>query len=73
MSIAVSKDAANWEGIAQGQVTVTVESPPEVGTLAVGDGGGGVGGQCNVSIESEFLRKLKFKFDLSLDSSQSQC
>ena len=30
VSISVAKRAASWEGIAQGQVTITVESPPEV-------------------------------------------
>ena len=30
VSIQVTKQAANWEGIAQGQVTLTVESPAEV-------------------------------------------
>lgn len=29
ISISVSKNAAKWEGIAQGQVTLTIESPPE--------------------------------------------
>ncbi|KAL3859602.1 hypothetical protein ACJMK2_009816 [Sinanodonta woodiana] len=29
VSISVSKHAALWEGVAQGQVTLTVESPPE--------------------------------------------
>ena len=30
VSISVAKHAANWEGIAQGQITVTVESPAGV-------------------------------------------
>jgi len=30
VSISVSKRAASWEGIAQGQITMTVESPPAV-------------------------------------------
>ncbi len=30
VSISVAKSAVNWEGIAQGQVIVVVESPPEV-------------------------------------------
>ena len=30
VSITVAKHAASWEGIAQGQVTLTIESPPEV-------------------------------------------
>ncbi|XP_041376922.1 membrane-bound transcription factor site-1 protease-like [Gigantopelta aegis] len=29
VSISVSKNASHWEGIAQGQITLTVESPPE--------------------------------------------
>ncbi|XP_076111687.1 membrane-bound transcription factor site-1 protease-like [Mytilus galloprovincialis] len=29
VSITVSKSAATWEGIAEGQITLTVESPPE--------------------------------------------
>lgn len=31
VSIAVTKEAASWDGIAQGQVTLTIESPPEEG------------------------------------------
>ncbi|XP_072013608.1 membrane-bound transcription factor site-1 protease-like [Amphiura filiformis] len=31
VSITASKSAANWEGIAQGQIMLTVESPPENG------------------------------------------
>ena len=30
VSISVAKHAADWEGIAQGQVMLTIESPPEV-------------------------------------------
>jgi len=30
VSISVAKRAANWEGIAQGQITMTIESPPGV-------------------------------------------
>ncbi len=33
VSISVAKSAVNWEGIAQGQVIVVVESPPEVNNL----------------------------------------
>ncbi|KAI8746404.1 Membrane-bound transcription factor site-1 protease, partial [Biomphalaria glabrata] len=29
VSITASKDAATWEGVAKGQITLTVESPPE--------------------------------------------
>ena len=29
VSITVSKEAGNWEGIAQGQVSIEIESPPE--------------------------------------------
>jgi len=36
VSISVAKRAANWEGIAQGQITMTIESPPGVSfTLTV--------------------------------------
>lgn len=31
VSISVAKHGANWEGIAQGQITLTIESPPEEG------------------------------------------
>ncbi|XP_038070006.1 membrane-bound transcription factor site-1 protease-like [Patiria miniata] len=31
VSLTVSSSAASWEGIAQGQITLTVESPPESG------------------------------------------
>jgi len=30
VSISVAKRAANWEGTAQGQLTMTIESPPGV-------------------------------------------
>lgn len=30
ISITASKEAASWEGVAKGQVTVVIESPPEV-------------------------------------------
>jgi len=30
VSISVAKRAANWEGTAQGQITMTIESPPGV-------------------------------------------
>ncbi len=30
VSITVVERAANWEGIAQGQIVVVIESPPEV-------------------------------------------
>jgi len=30
VSISVAKRAANWEGIAQGQITMTIESPSGV-------------------------------------------
>ncbi|XP_077982093.1 membrane-bound transcription factor site-1 protease-like isoform X2 [Glandiceps talaboti] len=33
VSITASKAAATWEGVAQGQVTLTVESPPEEGEI----------------------------------------
>jgi len=33
ISISVTKQAANWEGIAQGQLTMTIESPPAVSSL----------------------------------------
>ncbi|KAK3086362.1 hypothetical protein FSP39_017399 [Pinctada imbricata] len=29
VSLSVTKNAASWEGIAQGQITLTIESPPE--------------------------------------------
>lgn len=30
VSISVAAHAENWEGIAQGQITIVIESPPEV-------------------------------------------
>ena len=33
ISISVTKQAANWEGVAQGQLTMTIESPPAVSVL----------------------------------------
>lgn len=30
VSIKASKDAADWEGVADGQITITIESPPGV-------------------------------------------
>jgi len=35
VSISVSKQAAQWEGIAQGQIELTVESPPEVNSAII--------------------------------------
>jgi hypothetical protein len=35
ISISVAKQAANWEGIAQGQITMTIESPPGVSAFAL--------------------------------------
>jgi len=30
VSITVAKDGIKWDGIAQGQISMTIESPPEV-------------------------------------------
>ena len=52
ISISVTKQAASWEGVAQGHVTVTVASPAEVDVRAhgglVGRGGGPSAGRWGV-------------------------